>query len=85
MQVFRCSTTKETTLAVCSTKSSVQIPNIYTLRYAVIKNYCVVIGIEWFIIVVIRRITACRDTALATLSGLATFATLTAHLSGHLY
>ena len=63
VEVFWCSTTKEATLAVCSAKSNIQIPNIYTLRYATTKNYYVVIGI----IVVTRTITVCRDTAHAIL------------------
>ena len=62
---FRCSTTKETTFAVCSTKLSVQILNIYTLKYAINKNYYVVIDIGWCIIIVIRMITVCGDTDLA--------------------
>ena len=66
MEVFRLSTAKETTLAVCIAKSSIQISNIYTLRYAITKNYYVVIDIGWCIIVVIITITVCRDTALAT-------------------
>ena len=63
---FSCSTTKEITLDVCSAKSSIQIPNVYTLRYPVTKKCYVVIGIGWCIIVVIRTITVCCDTALAT-------------------
>ena len=66
VEVFRCSTIKENTLSVCSAKSSIQIPNIYTHRYAVTKNYYVVIDIAWYIIVSIRVITVCRDNALAT-------------------
>ena len=37
VEVFQCSITKETTLTVCSAKSRIQIPNIYTLRYAITK------------------------------------------------
>ena len=66
VEMFRGSTTKETTLAVRSATSSIQIPNIYTLRYAIAKNYYVVIDIGWCITAVIRTIMVCRDTALAT-------------------
>ena len=66
MEVFRCSTTKKATFAVCRAKSSIQIPNIYTLRYAITKNYYFVLYIGWCIINVTRTIAVCRDTALAT-------------------
>ena len=63
---FWCSAAKETTFAACSVKSSIQIPNINTLWHAVTKNCYVVIEFGWIIIMVIRMITVCRDTYLAT-------------------
>ena len=65
VEMFLCSTTKEMTLTVCSAKSSIQIPNIYTLWYAIINNYYVVIDIGQCIIAV-RLITVYRDADLGT-------------------
>ena len=47
--MVRFSTIKETTFAVCSTKSNIQIPNIYTLLYVITKNYCC----YWYVVVLL--------------------------------
>ena len=66
VEMFRCSTTKDTTFGVCSANSSIQIPNIYTVRYATTKNDHVVMDIGWRIIILIRIMKVCRDTDFAT-------------------
>ena len=64
-EVFRWSTTKETTFGVSSARLSIQIPDICAFIYAIIKNYYVIINIGWCIIIIIKMITVCCDTNLA--------------------